>query len=127
MPQNKSFVAAFKAKFGEAKFPTWKTMTAYDGAAVLVHMIEATGGKANADAALAAAKGFAFQTPHGEVEIDAETRDIVQDMYIRKVVKGDDGALYNKEFTVVRKVKDEFQIRREMRPPHQPRSHSAHG
>jgi branched-chain amino acid transport system substrate-binding protein len=106
-PENKSFVAAYKAKFGEAKFPTWKTMTAYDGAAVLLHMIEATGGKTDADAALAAAKGFTFTTPHGEAEIDATTRDMVQDMYIRKVTKADDGSLYNQEFAVFHKVKDE--------------------
>ena len=37
--------------------------------------------------------------------IDAQTRDIVQDMYIRKVEKVD-GELYNVEFDAIKAMKD---------------------
>jgi len=39
------------------------------------------------------------------VLIDAQTRDIVQDVYLRKVEKKD-GQLYNVEFDVIKAVKD---------------------
>jgi branched-chain amino acid transport system substrate-binding protein len=37
--------------------------------------------------------------------IDAQTRDVVQDVYLRKVEKKD-GQLYNVEFDVIKSVKD---------------------
>ena len=56
-------------------------------------------------ALLAAMKGQIFESPRGQILIDAQTRDIVQDIYIRKVEKKD-GQLYNIEFDVQKAVKD---------------------
>ena len=50
-------------------------------------------------------KGQVFESPRGEVLIDAQTRDIVQDIYLRKVEKKN-GQLYNVEFDVIKQVKD---------------------
>jgi branched-chain amino acid transport system substrate-binding protein len=50
-------------------------------------------------------KGQIFESPRGPVLIDAQTRDIVQDVYLRKVEKKD-GQLYNVEFDVIKDVKD---------------------
>ena len=50
-------------------------------------------------------KGQIFESPRGQVLIDAQTRDIVQDVYLRKVEKKD-GQLYNVEFDVIKAVKD---------------------
>ena len=49
--------------------------------------------------------GAARLSPRGQVLIDAQTRDIVQDVYIRKVEK-QNGQLYNVEFDVQKAVKD---------------------
>ena len=57
------------------------------------------------DALLAAMKGQVFESPRGPVMIDAQTRDIVQDIYIRKVER-QNGQLYNVEFDVQKAVKD---------------------
>ena len=57
------------------------------------------------EALLAAMKGQVFESPRGPVLIDAQTRDIVQDVYLRKVEKKD-GQLYNVEFDVIKGVKD---------------------
>ena len=54
---------------------------------------------------LAAFKGMAFESPRGPISIDPETRDIVQNVYLRKVEKKD-GQLYNIEFATVEAVKD---------------------
>ena len=50
-------------------------------------------------------KGQVFESPRGPVLIDAQTRDIVQDIYIRKVERKD-GQLWNVEFDVLKAVKD---------------------
>ncbi|MEO6746881.1 MAG: ABC transporter substrate-binding protein, partial [Caldimonas sp.] len=53
-------------------------------------------------------KGQVFESPRGPVLIDAQTRDIVQDIYIRKVerVAAMGNQLYNVEFDVQKQVKD---------------------
>ena len=60
---------------------------------------------AGGDALLAGMKGQIFESPRGQVLIDAQTRDIVQDIHIRKVEKKD-GQLWNIEFDSVKAVKD---------------------
>ena len=51
-------------------------------------------------------KGQIFESPRGQVLIDAQTRDIVQDMYIRKVEKVVGGQLWNVEFDAIKAMKD---------------------
>jgi branched-chain amino acid transport system substrate-binding protein len=50
-------------------------------------------------------KGMRWTSPRGPVSIDPETRDIVQNIYVRKVGKVD-GELYNVEFETIPNVKD---------------------
>ena len=52
-----------------------------------------------------AAKGSKWESPRGPISIDPETRDVVQNIYIRKVEKVD-GELYNVEFATFEAVKD---------------------
>ena len=54
---------------------------------------------------VAAMKGMAWESPRGPISIDPETRDIVQNIYIRKVEKVG-GELYNVEFETIPNVKD---------------------
>jgi branched-chain amino acid transport system substrate-binding protein len=77
----------------------------YDGMRVIYNALEATKGKGGGDALLAAMKGQVFESPRGQVMIDAQTRDVVQDIYIRKVERVN-GQLYNQEFDVQKAVKD---------------------
>jgi branched-chain amino acid transport system substrate-binding protein len=79
----------------------------YDGMRVIYKALEATKG-ARGEALLDAMKGQIFESPRGPVLIDAQTRDIVQDVYIRKVerVPAMGNALYNVEFDVIKAVKD---------------------
>ena len=67
--------------------------------------LAATKGQGGGDALLAAMKGQVFESPRGPVLIDAQTRDIVQDVYIRKVERVN-GGLYNVEFDKLSAVKD---------------------
>jgi branched-chain amino acid transport system substrate-binding protein len=77
----------------------------YDGMRVIYEALKKTGGKGGGDALLAGMKGQIFESPRGPVFIDAQTRDIVQNVYLRKVERKD-GQLYNVEFDVIKDVKD---------------------
>ena len=51
--------------------------------------LEKTDGKTDGEALIDAAKGMAWESPRGPMSIDPETRDIIQNVYIRKVEKVD--------------------------------------
>jgi len=100
---NKKFVSAFEAA---NKFrPNFMAVGAYDGMHVIATAVAATKGQGGGDALLAAMKGQLFESPRGRVLIDAQTRDVVQDVYIRKVERRD-GQLWNVELDVQKAVKD---------------------
>ena len=67
--------------------------------------LKITKGNGGGDALLAAMKGQIFESPRGPMFIDAQTRDVVQNIYLRKVERKD-GQLYNVEFDVIKDVKD---------------------
>ena len=56
----------------------------------------------------AAMKGQIFESPRGQIYIDANTRDVVQSVYIRKVerVSSAGNQLYNVEFQEHKDVRD---------------------
>jgi branched-chain amino acid transport system substrate-binding protein len=100
---NKAFVEAFKKSAGFR--PNFMAVGGYDGMHLIYEALKKTGGKADGDSLIGAMKGMAWESPRGPVSIDPETRDIVQNIYIRKVEKVD-GELYNVEFATVEGVKD---------------------
>ena len=77
----------------------------YDGIRLIYEALKKTGGKTDGDALIEAMKGMKWESPRGPISIDPETRDIVQNIYIRKVEKVD-GELYNVEFATFEAVKD---------------------
>ncbi|WP_443216886.1 ABC transporter substrate-binding protein [Rhizobium sp. Root708] len=102
--ENKAFVAAFK-KANNGMRPNMVAAAAYDALDLIYKTLDKTKGDAGGDAFLEAAKGMELASPRGPISIDPETRDIVQDIYMRKVEKVD-GELYNTEFQTFPKVKD---------------------
>ncbi|MEO5672253.1 MAG: ABC transporter substrate-binding protein [Ramlibacter sp.] len=101
---NKKFVEAFTKANGNLR-PNFMAVGGYDGMRVIYEALKKTGGKGDGDALLAAMKGQIFESPRGPMFIDAQTRDVVHNIYIRKVEKKD-GQLYNVEFDVIKDVKD---------------------
>jgi branched-chain amino acid transport system substrate-binding protein len=77
---------------------------------LIYEALKKTGGKTDAEALVAAAKGMAWESPRGPVSIDPETRDIVQTVYIRRVDKVGN-QLLNVEFDKIENVKDPFKAR----------------
>jgi branched-chain amino acid transport system substrate-binding protein len=100
---NKAYVAAFRMAYGGR--PTYHSVAGYDAMHLLYQALEKTGGSTNGDALIAAMKGLKWESPRGLIAIDPETRDIVQNEYIRKVEKVN-GEMYNVEFATIEAVKD---------------------
>jgi len=102
-PLNQKFVDAF-GKANKGLRPNFMAVGGYDGMRVIYEAAKASKGQGG-DALLAAMKGQVFESPRGPIFIDAQTRDIVQNVYIRKVEKTG-GQLYNVEFDTLKDVKD---------------------
>jgi branched-chain amino acid transport system substrate-binding protein len=101
---NKNYVAAFK-KANPSMRPNFISVSAYDGMHLIYEALKKTGGKTDGDNLIQAMKGMAWESPRGPISIDPETRDIVQNIYIRKAEKKN-GQLYNVEFATFEAVKD---------------------
>jgi branched-chain amino acid transport system substrate-binding protein len=101
---NVTFVEGFKRVSGGLR-PDHVAVSAYDGMRLIYDALKKTGGNPNGDALIAAMKGMAWESPRGPISIDPETRDIVQDVYIRRVERVN-GELYNVEFEKYHAVKD---------------------
>ncbi len=107
-PLNHEFVKAFNDEFH--RNPDFFAVGGYDGTRLIYEALKKTGGKADGDSLIAAAKGMGWESPRGPISIDPETRDIVQTVYIRRVEKvGDE--LRNVEFDSFPKVKDPAKAR----------------
>jgi branched-chain amino acid transport system substrate-binding protein len=107
--KNKAYVEAFQ-KANNFR-PNFMSVGGYDGMHLIYEALKKTGGKADGDALIAAMKGMAWESPRGPISIDPETRDIVQNIYIRKVEKKN-GELYNVEFATFEAVKDPGKIKK---------------
>jgi branched-chain amino acid transport system substrate-binding protein len=102
-PLNKTYVAEFQKTAGER--PDFVSLGAYDGLHLVYEALKKTGGDSDGDKLVAAMKGMAFESPRGPISIDPATRDIVCNIYIRKVEKIN-GELWAKEFETFPNVKD---------------------
>jgi branched-chain amino acid transport system substrate-binding protein len=100
---NKDFVAAYKKDFGNR--PGFMAVSGYDGIHLIYEALKKTNGNTDGDKLIEAMKGTKWESPRGPISIDPETRDIVQNIYIREVKKVD-GELYNVEFQTFPDVKD---------------------
>jgi branched-chain amino acid transport system substrate-binding protein len=72
---------------------------------VIYEALRKTAGSTDGDALVGAMKGMAWESPRGPISIDPQTRDIIQNIYIRRVEK-QAGELWNIEFETIPNVKD---------------------
>lgn len=105
-PQNKAFLAAWDKEYGTRAIPDFTSVGAWDGMAMIFDMLKATQGKFTPDQAMAF---FAHwknpNSPRGPIMIDPQTRDIIQNIYLRRVEKRG-GKLANVEFATFKMMKD---------------------
>jgi branched-chain amino acid transport system substrate-binding protein len=102
-PENKAFVEAFK-KSNNGLRPNFMAVGGYDGMHAIYEGLKKTNGVGGEDL-VNAMKGLAWVSPRGPISIDPETRDIIQNVYIRKVERVN-GELFNVETSTIPSVKD---------------------
>jgi branched-chain amino acid transport system substrate-binding protein len=112
-PANKDFVAAWKKEFGANETPNFLSAGSWDGTAMIFEAIKQQKGKLDPDKTMAIFKQWkSDNSPRGPISIDPETRDIVQNEYLREVRKVN-GQLANVEIeTVATAVKDPWKLAR---------------
>jgi len=104
-PENKTFLKNFAAANPNGGRPNFMAVAAYDGMHAIYEVARKLNGKIDGDRAMAVLKGMKIPSPRGPLTIDAQTRDAVQTVYIRKVEKVN-GELYNVEFDKFENMKD---------------------
>jgi branched-chain amino acid transport system substrate-binding protein len=105
---NRSFVKAYNTEFN--RNPDILSVGGYDGMHLIYEALKKTGGNADGESLVAAAKGMKWESPRGPLLIDPETRDVVQTIYIRRVEKVN-GEVRNVEIEKFEDVKDPVKAR----------------
>ena len=100
---NTAYVDGYKKLNGIR--PNFHSVGGYDGMYLMYTALEATKGSTDGTALVEAMKGLKWESPRGPAMIDPETRDMVQNVYLRRVERKD-GELYNIEFQTTPAVKD---------------------
>jgi len=111
---NRAFVGSVLQRFAKNGPPHAGCVGAYDGMRVIYRMIENGKGRIAPDA-VDSVKGMSWVSPRGRVTIDPETRDIIQDIYIKVVEEGAGGKLYNRVVETFPQVKDPWKEARRKR------------
>jgi branched-chain amino acid transport system substrate-binding protein len=105
-PANKAFIAAWKKEYGEKSWPSFMSVGQWDAMDAIYYVIREQKGKIDPDRTMALVKKYRNPaSPRGPIAIDPETRDIIQNEYMREVKKVG-GVLANVEFETFEKVKD---------------------
>lgn len=104
-PENKIFIDAYVKAYGTKQPPDFIAVQAYDTMATIDTIATQLKGNLDPDKFIAALKNFKLNSPRGPIEIDAKTREVIQDVYIRKVERRD-GRLENVEFDKIPAVHD---------------------
>ncbi|HXY05862.1 MAG TPA: ABC transporter substrate-binding protein [Burkholderiaceae bacterium] len=103
-PENATFLAEY-AKINSTQRPNFMAVGGYDGMAAIYEVIRKLNGNIDGDKAMQVLRGMKWTSPRGPILIDADTRDIVQNVYVREAKKVG-GKIYNVEFETFPMVKD---------------------
>ena len=101
-PENKEYVASFM-KANNFR-PNFMSVGGYDGMHLIYEALKKTNGATDGEKLVEAMKGLSWTSPRGKITIDAELRDIVQDVYIRRC-DSVNGKLWNVEIDKLPQVK----------------------
>jgi branched-chain amino acid transport system substrate-binding protein len=104
-PQNQAFLAAWRRAYGDKMLPDFQAVSGWDGMAAIFHVIKQQNGKIDGEKAVALLKNWKAESPRGPIAIDPDTRDIVQNIYVRRTEMVG-GRLSNTEFDTLPMLKD---------------------
>jgi branched-chain amino acid transport system substrate-binding protein len=107
---NRQFVDAYRAAYSE--MPGAMAVSGYDGTRMICEALRATKGSTDGEALLKAMKHATWESPRGPFAIDPHSREVVQNIYMRKV-EDLGGESVNAEFETFDDVRDPNNSRRE--------------
>jgi len=103
-PENDAYTTAYAQAYAGER-PNFMSVAGYDGLHLVYQILDATEGVLDGNTFIDTAKGLRWTSPRGPVEIDPETRDIIQTIYMREVEREGD-RLVNREFDTLPAFKD---------------------
>jgi len=113
-PANKAFLAAWDREYADKAIPDFLSVDGWDGMSAIFDLIKETKGKFTGDDAIKFLSHWKTDnSPRGPISVDPATRDIIQNVYMRKT-EMKNGKLANVEFDTIPNVKDPW---KELNPP----------
>ena len=105
-PANRAFVDAWQRAYGANSTPSFYSVGAWDAMAAIFHVIREQRGQIDPERTMQLLRGWENpNSPRGPMRIDAETRDIVQNEYLRSLDRVN-GQLINREIETIPMVSD---------------------
>jgi branched-chain amino acid transport system substrate-binding protein len=113
-PANKAFLAAWAKEYQGKAIPDFLSAHGWDGMSAIFDLIKETKGKFTGDEAIKFFTNWkTANSPRGPISVDPATRDIIQNIYMRRTEMRD-GKLANIEIDTIPNVKDPW---KELNPP----------
>ncbi len=108
-PQNLLLRKTLVEMFGKDATSDTASVSAWDGMRLMYDAVTELGPKVTGDQFINFAKGRKWDSPRGPISIDPVERDIIQNLYLRRVEKRD-GKLVNIDLMTVPNVRDPWKI-----------------
>jgi branched-chain amino acid transport system substrate-binding protein len=87
-PLNDAYIAAFKkVATGGVTVPDFMAEAGYDVMTAIDHAVALQKGALDPDKTMTALKGYKMESPRGPIQIDAQSRELIQNIYIRRAEK----------------------------------------
>lgn len=102
---NAEFVRDFKTIYGGNQMPDFIAVQGYDALHAIYLAIDAQHGNVDPDRTMAIVKTLRYESPRGPVYMNAETRALMENIYIRRT-ELKNGVLMNEEFATIPFPKD---------------------
>ncbi len=102
---NHQFVRDFAKVTNNSIAPDFGSVAAYDVMAAIYKVVQAQNGVLDPDKTMELVRNLKFESPRGPIAIDPQTRDLIQNIYIRRTIKRH-GSYVNAEFETIPMVRD---------------------
>jgi branched-chain amino acid transport system substrate-binding protein len=102
---NRAFVEQFRKSYGSDRQPNYVAVAVYDVIDAIYRTVAAQKGDLDAAKSLDILRNMSFESPRGPIRIDPKTRDIVQNVYVRRIERSGSGWAY-RQIAVLPMVRD---------------------
>jgi branched-chain amino acid transport system substrate-binding protein len=104
-PLNRAFVAQFEQSYGSNQLPDFMAVSAYDVLGAIYRVVAAQKGVLETNKTMDLLRNMSFESPRGPIRVDPRTRGLVENIYVRQIVRSGSGWAY-RQIAVIPMVKD---------------------